>query len=251
MNPLMSFRSACAVVLLALPALALAHPPASLLELDVLAVQQSRNEAQIPNGAAGTRIDIADVLGDGPWTSARLTWVTPGLGEGQQWRVMLAPLEIEEAGTLRAPATFNGATLAPGPVRAGYRFNSWRVSYRWPLARGAHWTWHAGVTAKVRDAEIAFSQAGVGVRKANVGLVPLAHVAGEARYGDWRVSLDADGLASPQGRAFDVGARVGYALSPTAEVYAGLRTLEGGADNDEVYNFAWFNQASLGLRVRY
>lgn len=233
------------------PALASAHAPASSLDLDLLAVRQDRNQAQIPNNATGTRVDLADVLGDGPWTSVRLTWATPGFGEGQQWRVMLAPLEIEEAGMLRAPVTFNGATFAPGAVRAGYRFNSWRLSYRWPVLRTAHWQWHAGLTAKVRDAGISLSQAGVAVRKANVGLVPLAHVAGEASYGDWRVSVDGDGLASPQGRAFDIGVRAGYAFTPTTEAFVGLRTLEGGADNDEVYNFAWFNQVSLGVRVRY
>lgn len=256
MSPLLSGRRFGRAVLSSLPLLALsplaaAHAPASALDLDLLAVHQDRNDVQIPNSAAGSRVDLAGVLGDGPWTSVRLTWVTPGLGEGQQWRVMLAPLEIESAGMLRAPLAFNGAAFAPGLVRAGYRFNSWRVSYRWPLWRTAHWQWHAGLTAKVRDAEISFSQAGVAARKANLGLVPLAHVAGEARYGDWRVSVDGDGLASPQGHAFDIGARVGYAFTPAAEAYAGLRTLEGGADNDEVYNFAWFNQVSLGVRARY
>lgn len=235
----------------ACPVLASADALASSLDLDLLMVRQDRNEAQIPNNATGTRVDLADVLGDGPWTSARLTWMTPGLGEGQQWRVMLAPLEVEETGMLRAPVTFNGATFAPGAVRAGYRFNSWRLSYRWPVLRTAHWQWHAGLTAKVRDAEISLSQAGVTARKANVGLVPLAHVAGEASYGAWRVSVDGDGLASPQGRAFDIGVRAGYAFTPAAEVFVGLRSLEGGADNDEVYNFAWFNQLSLGVRVRY
>lgn len=237
--------------LAAAPALASAQAPASSLDLDLLMVRQDRNDAQIPNDASGSRVDLAEVLGDGPWTSVRLTWVTPGFGEGQQWRVMLAPLEVEEAGVLAAPVTFNGATFTPGAVRAGYRFNSWRVSYRWPLLRTAHWQWQAGLTAKVRDAEISLSQAGVAARKANVGLVPLAHVAGEGRYGAWRVSVDGDGLASPQGRAFDIGVRAGYAFTPATEAFVGLRTLEGGADNDEVYNFAWFNQVSLGVRVRY
>lgn len=256
MSPLFAGRRGLPFLLSCLGLLALsppagAHAPPSALDLDLLAVRQDRNDVQIPNNAAGSRVDLAEVLGDGPWASLRLTWVTPGLGEGQQWRVMLAPLEIEEAGLLRAPLAFNGASFAPGLVRAGYRFNSWRVSYRWPLLRTAHWQWHAGVTAKVRDAEISFSQGGVAARKANVGLVPLAHVAGEGRYGDWRLSVDGDGLASPQGRAFDLGARLGYAVSPTTEAFVGLRTLEGGADNDEVYNFAWFNQVSLGIRRRY
>lgn len=238
-------------VLACAPAVVLAQEPVSALDLDVLAVRQDRNDVQIPNDARGTRVDLVDAIGHGPWPSVRLTWVTPGFGQGQQWRVALAPLDFEEDGRFAAPVAFNGAAFAPGPVRVGYRFNSWRVSYRWPVLQTANWQWHAGITANVRDAEISFSQPGVAAAKDNVGVVPLLHVAGEARYGDWRVSVDGDGLASPQGRAFDIGARLGYAFSPATEAFVGLRTLEGGGDNDDVYNFAWFNQASLGLRIRY
>ncbi len=108
------------------------------------------------------------------------------------------------------------------------------------------------MTAKIRNAEIALSQGAVSASKTNTGLVPLLHLSGEAKYGArWRASIDFDGLASPQGRAIDLGARVGYAITPTLEVFAGARIVEGGADNDEVYNFAQLNQLSLGLRARF
>jgi hypothetical protein len=54
-------------------------------------------------------------------------------------------------------------------------------------------------------------------------------------------------LAAPQGRAEDVLAAVVLRLSDSYAMRAGYRILEGGADNDEVYNFSLFNYAVLGV----
>jgi hypothetical protein len=40
-----------------------------------------------------------------------------------------------------------------------------------------------------------------------------------------------------------------YRFSDRLGLKAGYRILEGGADNDEVYNFALFNFASAGLFI--
>ena len=40
-------------------------------------------------------------------------------------------------------------------------------------------------------------------------------------------------------------------VSPNVDVFAGIRTLEGGADNAEVYSFAWFTYAIGGVAVRF
>jgi hypothetical protein len=40
------------------------------------------------------------------------------------------------------------------------------------------------------------------------------------------------------------------AVSDRVELDLGYRRLEGGADNDEVYTFAFFNYAVAGVRVR-
>jgi hypothetical protein len=224
---------------------------AATLDIDLLSVSQQRNFVQIPNSAQGTRFSLVDVLGSDAEAAARVTLVVGGFGAGQQWRFIAAPFSIEGDGTLGAPVDFNGARFAAGPVRATYTFNSYRATYRWPLAQTPHWTWRAGVTAKVRDAEIALRQGAVASSKTNTGIVPLLHLAGEAQYGSWRIALDGDALASGQGRAIDLGARFGYALSNSLEAFAGVRVIEGGADNDEVYNFAQLNQVSLGLRARF
>jgi hypothetical protein len=66
---------------------------------------------------------------------------------------------------------------------------------------------------------------------------------------DERLSLllEGDALAAPQGRAEDILVAARYKINDAASMSVGYRLLEGGADNDEVYNFSLFNYASLGF----
>lgn len=63
----------------------------------------------------------------------------------------------------------------------------------------------------------------------------------------WRGVLDFEGLAAPQGRAIDLALKVAYDATPRLAVNAGYRLLDGGADNDDLYTFARFDQAVLGV----
>ena len=60
-----------------------------------------------------------------------------------------------------------------------------------------------------------------------------------------------DGLASSRGRAFDFTLRGHYDLSDQWSVGPGYRTIEGGADNDEVYNFAWLHSIVAAVAFRF
>jgi hypothetical protein len=42
-----------------------------------------------------------------------------------------------------------------------------------------------------------------------------------------------------------------FRLSDRVDLDLGYRLLEGGADNDEVYAFAFFHYAVAGVRVRF
>ena len=224
---------------------------AATLDVDLLSVRQTRNVVQIPNSTEGSRFSLVDVLGRGPQSAMRATLVARGFEEGQQWRFLVAPLTIDGEGGLDAPVKFQGADFTAGPVFATYRFDSYRATYRWMFARTPFWTWHGGVTGKVRDAEITLRQGAVLSSKKNTGFVPLLHLSGEGQHGNWRFTFDSDALASPQGRAIDLGVRVGYALSGSVETFVGGRIIDGGADNDKVYNFARLQQWSLGLRALF
>jgi len=148
---------------------------------------------------------------------------------------------------------FENEYFFPGiPVEAGYQFNSYRLTYRYRFHEGPKWNWAFGVTAKVRDAAIDLRQESVYAVNENVGLVPLLHIDAACRL-NRRLSFifDLDGLAAPQGRAFDAAAKFRYDLARNWSVSAGYRTLEGGADTDSVYTFAWLHYAALSIERRF
>lgn len=225
-------------------------PPRWSMGLETGAVWQARNDVQVP-GDSGTRFALDDVTGDGPFPFLRLE-ATYRLSEKQELRGLLAPLSISEDGTLSEAVNFNGQTFAAGSATATYQFNSYRLTWRYTLVDSPLWTWKLGVTAKVRDAKIELSQGAVQSANTNTGLVPLLNAYGEYRVGArWRAILDFDGLVGPSGRAFDIGLKCSYDLAKSWSLEGGYRLLEGGADNDTVYSFAWFNYAVLGARYRF
>jgi hypothetical protein len=187
---------------------------------------------------------MIDLQEKGAWPAGRL-YITWSIATRHRLRALAAPLAITETGILSAQTSFAGAVFDAGtPTEATYRFNSWRLTYAYRLYQGSRWAWWIGFTAKVRDAKIQLSQGGTSASKSDVGFVPLLHVIGWYRISDrWRLILDADALAGEPGRAEDVALKLHVDLSDRWSLTAGYRTVEGGADVDEVYNFAWFHYA--------
>ena len=82
--------------------------------------------------------------------------------------------------------------------------------------------------------------------------MPLLALEGVWRFAPrWSGLLDFEGLAAPQGRAIDTALKVVYDLTPRISLAGGYRILDGGADNDELYTFARFDQAVLSLTWRF
>jgi len=225
--------------------------PRIVLDLEGGAVWQSRNDVQIPNTADATRFSLTSLQGSGPWPAARL-YLTWRMNPRHELRALAAPLAITEIGTLSSPTSFAGAAFDAGiPTEATYRFNSWRLTYAYRLSDGRRWTWRIGFTAKIRDAKVALRQSGTSAEKTDVGFVPLLHVRGSYRLTDrWRIELDLDALAGGPGRAEDVSLKVQVDVQKRWSLSAGYRMVEGGADVDEVYNFAWFHYAVGSVSCR-
>jgi len=219
-----------------------------LLEVEVGAVWQSRNDVQIPNDNTGTRFSLMDLVGHGPWPTGRL-YFTWNINRNHGLRALVAPFQYTETSTFVEPVNFAGQSYQTGvPVTATYKFNSFRLTYRYAFHRGERWRWWIGLTAKLRDAKIGLVQNSTASEDTDRGFVPLLHLAGTYHLsGRWRLLLDLDGLAGGPGRAFDVALRVVYEVCPKISLTAGYRTLEGGADVAEVYNFAWFNYAVVSF----
>jgi hypothetical protein len=226
--------------------------PRWIFEIEGGAVWQSQNDVQIPNDETGTRFSLVDVIGEGPWPAGRL-YLTWNINQKHGLRVLLAPLSITETATLTDPVDFAGSSFAAGvPTEATYKFNSWRLSYRYRFHGGERWRWWIGFTAKIRDAKIRLDQGAVAAEKTDLGFVPLLHLAADWRFADhWSADLDVDGLAGGPGRAVDGALKLRYHFGESWSLAAGYRTVEGGADVDEVYSFAWLHYAVASLRLGF
>ncbi|MCW8812534.1 MAG: hypothetical protein OQJ93_11310 [Ignavibacteriaceae bacterium] len=167
--------------------------------------------------------------------------------------LLYAPLETKSEGRVAQNILFEGVVFpANTELKGTYKFNSYRLTYRYDFVKKLRFEFGLGLTGKIRDAKIALTSPGLASEKTNVGFVPLIN------FGLlWNIDnnfgllLDGDALAAPQGRAEDVLIAATYKLSDGFGIMAGYRILEGGADNDEVYNFSLFNYASVGITYTF
>jgi hypothetical protein len=222
------------------------------LRLEAGPTWQTRNKVQIPNDQNGTRFSLEEPAGSGPWAGIRLTALWD-IDERHGVRLVLAPLSYDERGTLDADVAFADENFTAGSdLEASYTFNSWRIGYRYRFYDQGPWDLWVGATAKVRDAEIRLEQGDTVGQDDDVGFVPLLYLAARYRFNDrWSFAADFDGLAGGPGRALDLGLRLNYHVDDRLAVGAGYRGLEGGADTDDVYNFAWFNAVVLSAGYRF
>ena len=61
--------------------------------------------------------------------------------------------------------------------------------------------------------------------------------------------MNLDAAAAKQGRAIDGSLKMIRKIGKKSSLRIGLRSLEGGADNNKVYTFSWFNYAVFELRL--
>jgi len=240
------------VMLACLATSADAGPAAFELEFEAGPVWQTVNDVQIPNDAQGSRFSLVDLAGKGPQYVSR-TYLTWRIDRKHSLRGLYAPLSFTEAGVPDTDLRFNGDVFSAGAeTRATYKFNSYRLTYAYLWRDGETWDWRIGFTAKIRDARIRLRQGNVESTKDDVGFVPLLHVNGRARLGDgWTLTFDLDALAGGPGRAEDLSVKLGRRIAPGWHLKAGYRLLEGGADVDEVYSFAWLHYAVASLAVEF
>jgi hypothetical protein len=244
--------TACLILLLTAAAASAqtATPGRIGLTVEGLSVYQQRNDVRIPPDT-GTEFSLVDLVGSARTPSVRVT-ATVDVTERQQIRLVYAPLQLTGRGTPALPIAFAGTTFAHAPTDAIYKFSSYRATWSYRVHQGRTWTWRVGFTGFVRDARIALTQTDRTAEDTDVGVVPLGHVSGDARLADaWSVGFELDGSAAPQGRAIDFAATLEYRPTARLKVFGGYRTIEGGADVDAVYAFAWLNAAVAGLGVRF
>lgn len=233
-------------LLLLITSLSVQAESETFVQLEGALLYQTRNDQRIP-GIGGTQFDLSDI-DQGAFDAFRL-YIGKVFKNRHELRLLYAPLEIDIKATLPGIVKFNGQTFNAGPADAYYKFNSYRLTYAYHFDPVQEWHLAFGGTAKIRHAEVKLNQSGISSSKKNTGFVPLLNFqAVRPLSEDWNFRFDLDGLAAPQGRAFDTALFIEYKLQKHFSVLAGYRMVEGGTDNDKVYNFAWLHYATVGLR---
>lgn len=221
------------------------------VELEAGPTWFSRNTTNFP-GNDGDRVDLQRLTGSGPSLQAR-SHLSAGW-DRHQFRLTLAPLATSGSGELPEDTRFGDATFsAATPTRANYRFDTYRLTYRWTAIDHERWQLGLGLALLLRDAEIRLRQPGLDERTTNIGLVPLLHVSAAYRFNHaWRLIAEVEGAGADQGRAIDATLQLRYAPRQQGwEFGLGARSLEGGADNSEVRAFAWYTSAIAVIGWRF
>jgi hypothetical protein len=163
--------------------------------------------------------------------------------------LLYAPLVVKSEGTTDKQIDFEGVIFpADEMINASYKFNSYRLTYRYDIVKKSNIEFGLGFTAKIRDAEIALNSQKLATSKTNVGFVPIVNFRLCWKINDqFGMLFEGDALAAPQGRAEDVLLAGTYSFSKKITMRLGYRILEGGANNNEVYNFSLFHYASFGV----
>jgi hypothetical protein len=208
------------------------------------------NDVRIP-GDTGTLFS----LNSGPISTASAPYFRLRLGATFAGRHAVyftaAPLRLQARGTLTSDVDFDGSTFPAGAFVTGqYRFDTWRLTYRYTWWSTEALEATVGLTALVRDAGITLQGGGEFAERLNVGLVPLLSFSFRWTFSPgWSLLLDGDALAGGPGRAEDVLLALRYQLRPDLAVRLGYRIVEGGADTSSVYNFSLTHFLGAGLEV--
>jgi hypothetical protein len=208
------------------------------------------NDVRIP-GDSGTKFSLSRDLQADPTPFFRLRAGDTFL-KRHTISFLYAPLTIISHGEISRDIEFNDKTFKKNtPLRSSFRFDSYRLSYRYDFYLSDKLEAGAGLTGKVRDAAIGLDGEQY-TEKTNTGIVPLINFRLKWQFvNNWWLLLDGDALAAPQGRAEDVLLAISPRLNEHVELKFGYRILEGGADNDEVYTFALIHYGVLGVTVYF
>ena len=225
--------------------------PQFKLDLETGAYFSGYNDVRIP-GDNGTLFSLSEDLEADPGIYYRIR-LFYDISERHHIGALYSPLTINSSGSLEKDIIFqDGSFPANTPLESSFQFNSYRLIYRYDFLLRERIEMGIGFTAKIRDAKISLSGAGMKEEKTNVGFVPIIHF---RILWNWSRSLalliDGDALAAPQGRAEDVLIALKIKASEKIAFKAGYRILEGGADNDEVYTFSLVNYAAIGAIINF
>ncbi len=166
--------------------------------------------------------------------------------------VLIAPLTVYGTGKLDREVEYQGIVFPAGEeVSSTYRFDSYRLTYRYSIIDSEDFKLALGLSGKIRSADIALMSENGYAHRSDLGVVPLVNFSFLWNFnGPFSLLVDGDALGSPYGRAEDVLAAIQYAADDRATFRLGYRVLEGGSDGGgNVYTFALFHYITAGLTI--
>lgn len=210
------------------------------------------NDVQAPNAPdeMGTRFSLKDDFTETQTPVYFRVEAAYLIADKHTVELTAVPLTVESKGLNLPLVRFEDTDFTNENTDGRYQFNTYRLSYRYRFVDREKFQLDAGASLLVRDAEISLTQNGVTASNTDLGFVPLLSL--DTRYmfnPKLSLALKADALVGPVGRAEDVFLGLVYQASSRVGIHAGYRVIEGGADVDQVYNFAFFHFAAVGLRV--
>jgi len=206
------------------------------------------NDVQVPSDD-GTRFSLKDDIASDTGFAPRMRLGYTFL-QRHSLLLLAAPLTIYGEGIIDKDISYRGKTFEAGTkVKSTYRFDSYRITYRYTFINSNQLSLAAGITGKMRDAEIRLIGEDGSAGKSNIGFVPLIHLMAQWKFTDkYSVLLDMDALVTPFGRAEDALFALQYHYNEKTSFRLGYRILEGGSDGGgDVYTFALLNYITAGL----
>ncbi|MCA2971733.1 MAG: hypothetical protein INH43_24725, partial [Acidobacteriaceae bacterium] len=226
------------------------------IELELDRLRFERNEIQRPNDGAGDRFSGLPFTGES-MRAARLSIEFPvrNWGENHRLRIAYVPLSREGVAKSDTPIRFQGSKFDAGsPIDLKYKFDTWRFTYSVPVfdtsSSADEWTFRAGGTLAIRDAQIRLQQGEKTEDFPNRGPVPLLYFSARRELGrGWAVEGEFDGFPAPGGGGlFDGTARLTYAVSRSVTIVGGARYIVGAAVDPSIYNSLSTVSATIATR---
>ncbi|MEM6966587.1 MAG: hypothetical protein AAF573_17615 [Bacteroidota bacterium] len=212
------------------------------------------NNVQAPNGSTeqGTRFSLKDDFKEIDRPIYLRVEAKYLIKNKHTIELTAAPLTVSSRNFQPAVLRFEEEVYMGNNINGRYQFNTYRASYRYRIIDNDKFTTDLGATFLVRDAEIRIFQDQLISRNTDLGFVPL--VSFDVRYlaiPKFQIVLKGDALVGQQGRAEDIFLGANYDLSSKLAWKLGYRVIEGGADVEQVYNFAFFHFAATGLTFSF
>ena len=213
----------------------------------------ANNDLQRPTDATGTRFSLGKDLGRknsavfAPRVEVEYNY------KRHRFIATMALLRETFDGVAGKDILYNEDVFKQGSrVDATYRFNTYRIGYRYRIIDNSALNLELGATILLRDAFISLEDDNKESRFSNVGVAPLLSYSIEWKAAPRLGILSyGDAFAVKAGRAIDVFAGARYRFSETLSGYLGYRLLEGGSDGERVYTMATYHFLSLGLGIKF